>query len=849
MGNRIVLTVLAGSGLVAVAPYAQGQSDSSATTPSAAGSDDSLEQIVVTARRRAEVLEDVPQTISAVTPGDIQKLNLQNLQDISEVVPGLQIATTGSAFNNNDTLRGVTFTPEAGTQNTVAFYVNDVSVTNNLVSTSNFDVGQIEVLSGPQGTLRGEPAPSGSLTITTRKPDMEEFGGYATVTGTNHGNTNENAAVNLPLIKEKLAVRLAGIADDDFYDDVRSINSPLDPFNHTYGGRASIRFEPVDSVEANVVYQHMYSHQRYFDQVEGSGAPGGLNPDAPAGYNGPPLGPLQRLGVETYPNNEYTTTDLITGSIDWHVAGQVMSYDAGYWKYDINNSDQVDTAHQIPGITAANPIPRLPFQFDTPSTAQYANTDEFRLSSETPLFDFVDYTAGFFYRDTRNTVNTVQLASFLPGSFGSPLSVSNPFTYDPNYTLQLLVQSPQQTKEYSEFLHLTFHLQDSTELALGGRYLHYQNWGYTAGNLQPNGMFVAQPLPFPCSVAGFGSTYPGVCDIPGSVALAGHTVALPLTSLQEDVHTSIYNISLSHKFADSFLAYITSGSSWRPPATAVGLSNATNDPTLASLVHVKPEKSYDFEAGFKWTYMDNRGRFNLALYHQQFDNFIYFGLPTLYLSNNGSTTSASTFNFTTNPNAVINGIDFDSGFQVTRQWNVDFSGSYANGHLTGANIPCNPPGGGTTPAAFPAGTFVFFCPGHASTSTQPDFNATFRTEYDLPITPLPDVNAFVRGLYTFYGRNPHASEFYVTPSYGLVNLFMGLRSNNGAWEAALFAKNLFDTQRLLNLGYPTATPGGGGAALNQVFGPSGYYQVGVNQIGMTPPQEFGLTVTYSFGSR
>ena len=113
-------------------------------------------------------------------------------------------------------------------------------------------------------------------------------------------------------------------------------------------------------------------------------------------------GELQRLGVEPYPSNEYTTTDLITGSIDWHVADQIVNYDAGYWKYDINNSDAPDTANQVPGITAANPIPRLPFQFNTPSTAQYAQTDELRVSSETPLFDFMDYTAGFFYRDTRN---------------------------------------------------------------------------------------------------------------------------------------------------------------------------------------------------------------------------------------------------------------------------------------------------------------------------------------------------------------------------------------------------------------------------------------------------------------
>ena len=74
----------------------------------------------------------------------------------------------------------MSFQPATGTQNTLGFYINDTFVTNNFVTTSNFDVGQIEVLSGPQGTLRGEPSPSGSLTITTHRPDLEQFGGYVT---------------------------------------------------------------------------------------------------------------------------------------------------------------------------------------------------------------------------------------------------------------------------------------------------------------------------------------------------------------------------------------------------------------------------------------------------------------------------------------------------------------------------------------------------------------------------------------------------------------------------------------------------------------------------------------------
>jgi iron complex outermembrane recepter protein len=846
MKHGVSLAVLAGLGFFAATASTTTLAAESTTTASATGSSESLQEVVVTARRKEEALEDVPQTISAVTPAEIQKLNLQNLQDLSGVVPGLQITTVGGAFNNNDTLRGVTFTPEAGTQNTVAFYVNDVPVSNNLVSTSNFDIGQIEVLSGPQGTLRGEPAPSGSLTIATRKPDLESFGGYGTITAATHSNFNENGAVNLPLVTDKLAVRLAGVANDDEYNDVHSLFNPDSPYNHDYGGRVSIRFEPTDSIQANLVYQHMFQHQLYFDQVEGPGAPGGVNPNAPAGYNGPPITAAERLAVETYPNNEYTTTDVITGSLDWHVAGQILSYVGGWYRYDINNTDATDTAHQVPGITATNPIPREAYQFTTPSTGQYSQSDEFRVSSETPLFGFMDYTAGFLYHEIRNEVTVGQLASFLPGSFGSPLAPSTPNIYNPNYTLNLVIDSPSQSKEYSEFLHLTFHLSDTTELALGGRFLHFQNFGETSGTLLTGGTSIASPLPVPCSFIGLASTYPGTCDIPASAAIT-NTTALPATSLNQNDHTVIYNISLSHKFADNFLAYVESGSSWRPPATAVGITNATDDPLLESLLHVKPEKSYDFEAGVKWTFLDKRGHVNADVYHQQFDHFIYFGLPTLYLANNGATTSVSSFNFTSNPNATINGVDFDAGFQITPQWSVDLAGSYSNGHLTGANIPCNPPNGGTTTAAFPAGTYVFECPGHASTSTQPDFNASLQSEYDFPV--INNVNAFLRGLYVYYGNNSHASEFYTTPAYGIFNLYTGVRSSNGAWEAALFSKNLFNTERLLNLGYPTASPGGGGAALNQVFGTSGYYLVGNNQIGMTPLRQFGITVTYSFGSR
>jgi hypothetical protein len=103
----------------------------------------------------------------------------------------------------------------------------------------------------------------------------------------------------------------------------------------------------------------------------------------------------------------------------------------------IGNSLFDASANQAPGITAANPVPRAPFQFDAPSIVQRTQTHELRISSETPIAGFLDYTAGAFFRHTKNQVNVVQLASFLPGSFGSTLAPPNPGFYDPKYTLQV----------------------------------------------------------------------------------------------------------------------------------------------------------------------------------------------------------------------------------------------------------------------------------------------------------------------------------------------------------------------------------------------------------------------------
>jgi iron complex outermembrane receptor protein len=825
-----------------------------------------LEEVVVTARRRSELLQDVPLTVTPVTAADIQNFNLQTMTDVAQLVPGLQIEGSGNRSLDVNTFRGLSFQPATGTQNTLGFYVNDVFVTNNFITTSVFDVGQIELLSGPQGTLRGEPAPSGSLTITTHKPDLEQFGGTANFTQQTYAQTNASAAVNLPILPGKLAFRLAGLYDDNALDGVNSIHSTEQPFSHTRAGRMSMRFEPIDSIEGNIVWERIYWQQAQFPQVAGPGGAGGVvgpipgiglvpSPFAVPNYNGPAIVAADRHAVKDAPDVQWNHSELFTGNIDWHFSGQKLSYTGGYWTFALNNGNSflIDPANQAPGITASNPVQRIPFQFDTPSVVQHVQTQELRIASETPVFSgLMDYTAGAFFKHTHNQVNVVQLASFLPGSFGSPLAANNPFTYNPQYTLQLAIDSPVDEQEISEFGNLTFHLPADFDLSAGGRHIDYKKRGTLGATLETGNAFLALPgfvigLPpgVPCAAAGLGSTYPNTCDIPAS-AVIKNTAALPTTPQNLDDNQWIYNASLSHKFFKDFLAYVNVASSWRPPAATVGINNAANDPTLNSLIHLKSETSTDYEAGFKWTFWENRARLNVAGFHQKFKNFIYNGLPITYLSDNGVTTTPTQFSFNSNPDAVINGVNLDTGFLITRQWSVGLNATYTNGHLTGSPIPCSPPGGVFPPGAPPP--YIYLCPSNASTSVAPNFNSALQSEYHMGLPVLNNTEGFVRGLWNYYGSNPHANQFYTAPGYGIVDFFLGVRSADRAWEAALFTKNAFDAQPLLinGVGNPQLTtstlsvppPAGQG------FGNSGYYNVA-----LAPRREFGITFTYSFGSR
>jgi iron complex outermembrane receptor protein len=122
-------------------------------------------EVVVTATRRQESLQEVPMAVDVVNGQQLSKLNIFDFHDVSQLAPGVQM-TNNDGRSNVISMRGITYNPDSGAPPAVDLYINEVPVDAQTALTSIYDVGQIEVLRGPQGVFRGRTSPAGSVTLT-----------------------------------------------------------------------------------------------------------------------------------------------------------------------------------------------------------------------------------------------------------------------------------------------------------------------------------------------------------------------------------------------------------------------------------------------------------------------------------------------------------------------------------------------------------------------------------------------------------------------------------------------------------------------------------------------------------
>ena len=852
--TRHLSTLLAGSGLwviASVAPaYAQTAQPAPASSSANAGTQaqeanqaakkgDEEETIIVTARRRAENVQDVPQTVQAVPGETLAKLNLYQFEDLAKVVSGLSLSRAGNVV----TLRGVSFNPVAQTNPTTSFYMNEAPVQSTFIFQSAFDVGQIEVLRGPQGTLRGQSAPSGAFTLTTRRPDLNEWGGFATATATTREGRTFQGAVNIPIIADKLALRIAGILDHNDNGGVKSVNSTTDPSFNSNAFRATLRFEPTDNLSAVLMYQYLYTKTLGFGggAIFGNGNPGrsgsasgyNLPITVPAGINGPVIPQGERLAVAENADLSKARQQLGTAQVDYRIAGQKLSY-VGGWSH--NESPLPTTFGDI-----ANMVPHGDWRGRATVSHLTRWTHELRLSSDQRLFGFLDYVVGVFHEKETITNAVGNGLSFTAGAFGSPLGA--PMVVSPNlrFSTETRADIHSVVKETSFFGNATIHLGKNTELSGGIRFIHGEKNGLRV-NSQTASFTASRTIASQaaCLTAGgqWQATYANVCDVPAAGIV---TATIPDVWSKKPV---VWSASLSHHFTPGLMVYGSAGTSWRPGPTQGALINGANDPLLASLVQLPDEKSKSFEVGFKSSWLDDRLTFNAAYYHQTFKNLVFsvFGaIPYLVDTGVPGVPRTVQFQFLLNTpvDAKIDGVDLEAGYR-TRRLNLNAGFSWANGKFANAVIPCFNPALTTVAQFQAAGVFIAMCPTSGRSNATPKWNARLRAEYTHPISS--NVEGFVSGLFTYTPKNTQqAGSTFIQPHVALLNLYIGARSPKTGWEVQVFAKNVLDHDKITALGTTdiTDTPNVSG-----IFGSSGY-----RTIGYADRREFGVTLRYAIGSR
>ncbi|GLQ95772.1 TonB-dependent receptor [Dyella mobilis] len=234
-------------------------------TPSNRKSAVTLGEVMVTANRRREPEREVPMHVDTVQAVSLQQVGAKNLNDYVSYQPGVFFASAGGTGQGELIMRGVSTGNQ--TSPTVSLYIDDVPVGGSTVyaAAATFvfdpallDLDHIEFLYGPQGTLYGAGSMGGLVKYVTVKPDASGFSGNVggDISNTNRGGMSytEHASLNIPLIKDKAALRVAVVDQHvtGVYQAVGETPAGGDDRTHTRGARVQLEFDPTDKLTFNV---------------------------------------------------------------------------------------------------------------------------------------------------------------------------------------------------------------------------------------------------------------------------------------------------------------------------------------------------------------------------------------------------------------------------------------------------------------------------------------------------------------------------------------------------------------------------------------------------------------------
>lgn len=556
-------------------------------TPAPSLAEGVLEEVVVTAQKRTQNLQDVPVAVTAFTGEMLRESGVRDMFELASIAPSLSVNQTQTSSNTTFGIRGIfTSSQNFGLEPSVGLYVDGVyrsrqgSMINNMV-----DIASVEVLRGPQGTLFGRNTPAGAVLIDSVAPDFEGSG-YLEGGAGEYGLLDINGAKSVTVVEDKLAVRLSGFnMDRDGFVDVVSNNIQEDEVindRNRWGLRFQALFTPNEDLTLRLIGDHSEVDEVCCAVGNWKNNFFAENPPPP-GKPGTDLVVQDQLGgtvlrgkdffdykVSTSFKPESQNTDEgVSLQADWQTDYLLVTIISAYRKHEAYDSIDADF-YDIDALIRNNDL----------TQEQYSQ--EFRISGDA-FNEKVSYVAGLYYfNQTLDSVTDTIIgkdAFVLASAFlGTPIL---PEWLPAGSSAHNVAD--QEHDSYAVFGQADYHFTDQWVVTAGLR--------WTDENKEMTNIFTENPTPAP-------------------IGFFGLTELAPRDNVDEDFNESKVTgtFKLSWFMNDRTMFYASYGTGFK-----AGGINTDRIPLNADTVF-EPETAESIELGMKAEFPDQALRLNIALH-------------------------------------------------------------------------------------------------------------------------------------------------------------------------------------------------------------------------------------------
>jgi outer membrane receptor protein involved in Fe transport len=722
--------------MLAMAGAAVAQESNVANTNQSAGAH--TEEVIVTAQRRAQNLQEVPVAVTAVTAEALEAARVENIGDVQQISPSISFDSSNSAANSaNIRIRSIgTVGNSRAFEGAVGVFVDGVYRTRAGQALQNWlDIDGLQVLRGPQGTLFGKNTSAGALLINSTRPTLNEFNSNFELTYGNYDTMLARGAVNIP-IGERTAARVAALWSeaDGFIENPNTGDSYNE--RKPRAAKAQLLVEPTDSLTLRLIadYSEEQSNCCYgqVDDVDGPLQPlidlltraRGLNPPS-ADFD----------DYEQVLSND-TRQDLTDKGVvlqaDWELGeGDSLHSVTAYrsWKIQQDGMDADFTGANVLTINESFRTDFFSQEFTYNGTLASA-----------------DYVFGAYFADedidaTHQLVWGNQAQQFFDVLFAAQGGLP-PGTSAAPAGLWSDAILPASSRSYAAFTHWSIALNDPLKLIVGARYSREDKTGAFK-------RFLFTPLP--------NAAFRLLNVQPG-----------PEYSAKQEDDAVTGTLGLQYQFTSDVMGYVSYSRGFKAGGvnidnTAAGtrLNNPAEVPGAAPLdPRYKPEYVDGYEVGLKTEYADGRARSNFAAFYDEMKDL----QVAQFLG--------TQFTIVNAPEATVYGLEAENSFTLTDALTLGLDATWL------------------AEASFGKSASILNLSGR-DFAQAPDLAANASLNLDQPLSNSLSLIGRVAATYT--GEQfTNTSNDLVRDAQTELNLSVGLKASDNSWSVTAWCQNCSD---------------------------------------------------------